>query len=134
MKKTAFNDEHGYEAIRYLVNGVIATAVHFGVLSFGIEVLAISPAGLANLLAACVGIAVSFLGSRYFVFKNHNDTLFRQAAQFVLLYACIACLHTLVLILWSDWLGFSYKTGFVIATALQVSMSYVGNKFMVFSK
>jgi hypothetical protein len=29
-------------------------------------------------------------------------------------------------------LGLNYQAGFLVATALQVSLSYLGNKFLVF--
>ena len=51
------------EVQRYIVNGVVATAVHYGVLTFNISVLGFASAGFANFVAALFGIATSFLGS-----------------------------------------------------------------------
>ena len=120
------------QVARYVVNGLVATAVHYGVLVFGLEVLRIPAAGLANLVAAVFGIATSFLGSRYFVFRRHDQPIAGQAAKFVALYAAIAVLHGLVLGVWTDWLGLDYRWGFVLATGLQVACSYWGNKRLVF--
>ena len=118
--------------LRYLVNGLAATGVHFGTLVFNLHVLQVPSAGLANMLAAVAGITTSFFGSRYFVFAAGDKPVMKQAARFVSLYASIAILHGVVLFGWTDLLRFDYRLGFLIATALQVAMSYCGNKTLVF--
>lgn len=120
------------EVLRYTVNGVVATVVHFTVLSIGIEVLQLPSAGLANLTAATAGITSSFLGSRYFVFPSSGERILTQLMKFGGLYGVIALLHGFALLFWTDWLGFDYRLGFLMATGLQVSLSYVGNKLLVF--
>ena len=122
------------ELARYVVNGVVATGVHFGVLSFNLQALRIESAGLANVIASVFGIVVSFLGSRYFVFLATKDGLFAQAAKFSGIYAIIAALHGFILFIWSDFLGFDYRVGFLIATGTQMVFSYLGNKFLVFKQ
>jgi putative flippase GtrA len=122
------------EFLRYLVNGVGATVVHYGVLSFLIQVVGIPSAGLANFLAAIVGIAVSFLGSRYFVFRSHTASLGAQLWRFVALYAVFALIHAGVLYLWTDLLGYDFRIGFLLATGLQVLMSFAANKLLVFAR
>lgn len=120
------------EVLRYILNGLAATVVHYGVLTFNLAVLAIPSAGLANFLAAIVGITASFLGSRYFVFRKTREHMLRQMVKFGGLYGAIAVLHGLVLLVWTDYLGHDFRIGFVIATAMQVSLSYAGNRFLVF--
>lgn len=121
------------EVMRYVVNGLIATTVHYEVLSFILNVLHIQSAGLANLVASFFGIFISFLGNRYYVFNNQSGSVLKQVIKFSGLYGAIAILHGFVLFLWSDWMGFDYRVGFLIATACQVSLSYLGNKKMVFN-
>jgi putative flippase GtrA len=123
---------HALELLRYGINGVVATVVHFAVLSFNLNVLGFQSAGAANMLAAVFGIAASFMGSRYFVFPRTGETIIAQAVKFSGLYGVIALLHGLTLLIWTDWYGFDYKTGFLIATVVQISLSYFGNKFLVF--
>lgn len=118
--------------IRYVINGLVATAVHFGVLTINIEWLKIDSAGLSNLIASCVGITTSFLGSRHFVFIAQHKPVFGQAVRFGVLYASIAILHGLVLYGWTDVLALDYRIGFAIATVLQVMLSYFGNQRLVF--
>lgn len=128
----AVETEDRTQVVRYVVNGLVATAVHFVVLSFNLQVLGIPSAGLANLYAAVAGISTSFLGSRYFVFRSRDEAIFRQAAKFGLLYAAIAGLHGAALYLWSDVGRLDYRIGFLLATGLQVMLSYWGNKMLVF--
>lgn len=121
------------ELTRFVVNGLAATAVHFGVLTFNLKVLGFGSAGLANVCAAVFGITASFLGSRFYVFAaSSRQPWLPQAVKFSGLYGAIALLHGLVLWLWTDRLGLDYRLGFVIATGLQVTLSYLGNKFLVF--
>jgi putative flippase GtrA len=112
---------------------VTAAAVHYAALLVNMDVLHMGSAGLANLLAAMVGITASFLGSRYFVFRNHTGTLLHQAAKFAALYGAIALLHGLVLYLWTDLAQYDYRIGFLLALVLQVVLSYWGNKALVFT-
>jgi putative flippase GtrA len=117
---------------RYLLNGATASAVHFATLWFNLRILEMPTVGIANLCAAVVGLSASFLGSRYFVFRRQRQPILPQAARFGLLYAGIACLHGAVLYAWSDLARLDYRAGFVLATALQMVLSYLGNKRMVF--
>lgn len=122
------------EISRYIINGLVATAIHYGILTFLLEVVNLSSAGVANLLAAIVGISASFLGSRYYVFRDHSESIITQALKFSGLYGFIAVLHGLILFIWSDHFGLDYRIGFLIATFFQVSMSFIGNKLLVFNK
>ena len=117
---------------RYLVNGLVATAVHYGVLTFNLNVLDFRSAGAANGVAAVAGIATSFAGSRYFVFRRASDSVTRQAARFVALYGAIALLHAAILWLWTDRWRLDYRLGFLIGSCMQVLTSYAANKWVVF--
>lgn len=119
--------------LKYVVNGLFATAVHYGVLTFNLRVLHFSSAGAANFVAAIFGISASFLGSRYFVFQSKDHALFAQAMKFGGLYLAIAVLHGLVLLCWTDWLRLDYRIGFLVASAMQMTLSYLGNKRLVFA-
>ena len=121
------------ELICYAINGLVATAVHYGVLTFNVEVLSIPYAGPANLIAAVFGITSSFLGSRYFVFRTVEEPMLTQAMKFSGLYSAIAILHGFVLLLWTDIMSYSYSIGFLIATLIQFLLSYLGNKKWVFA-
>lgn len=120
------------QVVRYIINGLVATAVHFSVLRFCLEVLHVPLAGEANAIAACFGITVSFLGSRYFVFKGQEGSVVKQGTLFLGVYAVIALLHATVMYIWTDRMGFDYRIGFVLATCMQMAFSFVANKLLVF--
>ncbi len=120
------------ELMKYFINGLVATSVHYGALTFIVEILGVPSAGLANLIAACLGITSSFIGSRYFVFKKYEASIMSQAIKFSGLYAVLALLHGFILFIWSDWLNLDYRYGFLVATFFQFVLSYIGNKKMVF--
>ena len=120
------------QSVRYLLNGLAATAVHFVVLTFNLKVLGWSSAGISNLVAAVFGIAASFLGSRHFVFRGSVEPFFKQVYRFIFLYTAIALLHGALMYVWADHYHLNYIVGFVLATGLQVLCSYWGNKRMVF--
>jgi putative flippase GtrA len=122
------------EAARYLVNGMVATGVHFSVLTFAIEVVHIPLAAIANFIAAVVGITVSFLGNRYFVFREHAEKILVQALSFLGLYLAIALLHASLLFILTDHLGIDFRIGFVAASVMQMTLSYLGNRKLVFSR
>lgn len=122
------------EILLYGFNGIAATAVHYTVLRINLEILDLKSAGIANMVAACFGITASFLGNRFYVFKQTNVNISKQAIKFSSLYAIIALLHGLILWFWTDRYGLDYRYGFIIATGMQVFLSYIGNKFVVFKK
>jgi putative flippase GtrA len=123
-----------WEVLRYVLNGLFATFVHYSILLALLESAGMSSAGLANTIAAGFGIAVSFLGSRYFVFRNFGRSIAQQVVRFVPLYAALAGLHGVLLFLWTDLLGFDYRLGFLIAIGLQFAVSFVANKYWVFAE
>lgn len=118
----------------YVCNGLFATAVHYAVLTFNLDVMLMTSAGWANFFAAIVGITTSFVGSRYFVFPGRVGKLGHQAAKFLLLYGAIAVMHGVILHFWSDRADLPYTLGFLFVTAIQIIMSYFGNKLYVFPK
>jgi putative flippase GtrA len=123
---------HTAEVSRYVANGLLATIVHYGVLNINLSIVQLKSAGLANFIAAFFGIVSSFIGNRYFVFNRTTESIKWQAFKFGGLYLAFAFVHGVFLWLWTDWHGLDYRVGFLLSTAIQMSMSYVANKFVVF--
>jgi putative flippase GtrA len=90
-------------------------------------------AGLANFLASFFGITISFLGSRYFVFRNWRVPIGVQFLRFGTLYAAIAILSGATLFIWSDIFFLNKTVGFFIGVILQVCFSYLGSRRLVFA-
>lgn len=117
---------------RFIANGLVATAVHYVALIVLIEGVGFNSAGLANGIAAVFGISASYVGNRYFVFQS-GATLMRTLPPFLILYATIALLHATVLAIWTDYGGLPYTIGFLIGTAGSILISYLGNRYLVFT-
>lgn len=118
-------------AIRFAINGFIATAAHYLTLVILLEIVELSSAGLANGLAAIVGISVSYLGNRSYVFKSdepHTLTL----PRFLSVYVGVAFYHAGFLAFWTDLFGYSYQLGFLVATGISIVLTFLGNKLFVF--
>jgi putative flippase GtrA len=118
--------------MRYVLNGLLATGVHYLTLSVMIGPLGIRPVGLANLVAAITGTVASFVGNRRFVFKAVNAPVQKQAVHFAVLYAILAFIHSACMYLWCDILNRDYQIGFLLATGLQFLLSYIFNSRVVF--
>ncbi len=123
---------HG-EPFRYILNGCIATIFHYIVLSFSIEIFELHSAAIANLIASFFAITFSYVGNRYFVFRSISEPIFKQYYKFLYFYVVIAAIHGSVLFIWTDYLGFDYKVGFLLAVMIQVILGYFANKKSVFS-
>ena len=134
MLRQLMVDNATAQLLRFVINGVAATCIHFALLTLAMEVLEFSSAGAANLLASIVGIAASFLGNRYFVFRQREGSIWQQALKFVLLYAAIAAVHTVFLFVWTDWGGLDYRLGFVFAMVIQFVLSFAGSRRLVFTR
>ena len=120
------------QSVRYVINGIGATLVHYGVLNLCIHFLNLAYAGIANLIAATVGISVSFLGNRYFVFSATVESIWRQLLRFWLLYVSLAVMQSAVMFVWADLAGLDFRVGFLIGTAIQMAASYFGGKQWIF--
>lgn len=120
------------QLLRYVINGLVATGVHFAVLTFLVEVAHVPSKGVANLAAAAVAVVASFLGNRFFVFAATQSRASGQLWRFVLLYGAIALLNGGLMAVWSDLLKFDYRVGFVLISIVQFILSFLGNRLLVF--
>lgn len=122
------------EIVRYVINGVIATAVHYFVLVLSVEFFLLKSTSISSMLASMFGIMISFMGNRYFVFRDINESIIIQAVKFTSLYSVIALLHGFTLYIWTDIYQHSYHIGFLIALSIQVLLGYIAGKNIVFKR
>ena len=120
------------EALRFVLNGAAATAVHFAVFLAAAAALGSGLHGVANGVGAAFGIAASFIGARLYVFPHRRGDWRRQLARFLPLYGALACCSALFMYLWSDVSGLNKELGFLGAMAAQSLASFVGNRLLVF--
>lgn len=123
----------GSQFFRFLLCGITATALHYALLLYFMEILNFDRAWLANGCAALIAIAFSFLGNKFFVFSSQDQSWLRQASRFILVYLISASVHSSVLFIWTDTYSLDYKIGFLIATTIQLIITFTSNKLVVFS-
>jgi len=116
----------------YVINGFIATCVHYFFLWLQVETLHLHCFACANFFAALLGVCASFLGNKFFVFKGSETSFQRQLTSFFILYGFLAIVHSFIVFLFVDIVGFNYNYGFLVATLMQFIFSYWGNKKIVF--
>ena len=125
--------EEAGRIVRFILNGLFATAVHFGVLTGLIEGAGLGSAAVANALAAVCGIAVSYAGNRTFVLRSRAPHR-RAGTRFLACYAAVVSLHGGAMALWADIGGLDYRIGFLLFTGLAAVLTYLLNRFFVFSE
>ncbi|MYE00382.1 MAG: GtrA family protein [Alphaproteobacteria bacterium] len=123
--------EEAGRVLRFVLNGLFATVVHYGVLAGLIEGAGIGSAAIANALAAVCGIAVSYAGNRNFVLRSRAPHR-RAGTRFLACYAAIVALHGGAMALWADIGGLDYRIGFLVFTGLAAILTYLLNRFFVF--
>lgn len=120
------------QLIRFILIGLLATGVHYGLLRLLVDLVHVPSAGVANGLAAVGGIATSYLGNRLFVFR-HDGAHGAALVRFLAVYGLVIGLHTAFLAVWTDWLGWPLTAGFVLATGGSAVTTFLANKYFVFS-
>ena len=137
MSRNRMNDSAlavGSEFNRFVVVGLVATGVHFGMFLIGYHWIGLPSAALANIIAVVFGIATSFTGNRLFVFRHARGHPLGDAGRFLGLYGTVAFGHAAFLGGWTDLAGLDPHWGFLIATGIQVACTFLGNKYLVFVK
>lgn len=120
--------------LRFVANGLAATAVHFAILAFCLHGLGLGSAGASNLIASGGGVLASFLGNRHFVFRSKESSMMGQLHRFGLLYLVLCLMQGLILYLWSDIGGLDYRIGFALGVAVQAVCTYYGAQHWVFKR
>jgi putative flippase GtrA len=121
------------EILLFLINGFLATFIHFVALILFVNLAALSY-GLSNFLSFLVGSVSSFLGNKFVVFKGKNKL--RTTSQFIkffFLYLSLALEHGIALYLWSDINEYNYIVGFLLITMLNIIISFIFNKYIIFN-
>ena len=115
---------------RFLIAGGINTLVGFGII-FLLMFLGVSPQ-ISNIFGYAVGLMVSFLLNRNWVFSAYNASIRRQIISFLLIFIVAFAINFLVL---NILLISSINAWFaqVIAAAFYTIIFYVLNKRVVFT-
>ena len=120
-----------HSIVRFTINGLVATGVHYVAMVFAIHVLGITWYGLAYAFAFLFAVVTSFFGNKRFVFKYHQVQDF-QFVKFVALYLGLLVMTSLTMWAVSDYGGLHYNAGFIITVTLQFIGGYLGSRYLIF--
>jgi len=120
-----------HSIVRFTINGLVATGVHYLVMVFAIHVLNITWYSLAYAFAFLFAVVTSFWGNKRFVFKSRQVQDF-QFVKFVVLYLGLLVMTSLTMWMVSDYGGLHYNAGFIIAVTMQFIGGYLGSRYLIF--
>lgn len=117
--------------LRFLIVGITATGAHYAVLKLTISYAQPTYSASANICASIVGISIAFIGNRTFTFRS-SGIVTQEIRAFIILYIVAALVHTGVIFLLADWGSVSVNIAFLVATTVQILLTFLGNKHLVF--
>ena len=103
--------------VRSAAVGVVASATDLAALCLLVQALGLAPA-LANVPALAAGLAVQFLGNKWFAFRDRLRALARQGAQFALVEAGALAFNALGFHLFVTLTPVPYPAARVVTQAL----------------
>lgn len=102
------------EKIRFVISGLISTAVNFLFLLLAVEVIKISLVSVSNIFASFFGLSSSFFLNRYYVFKKFNKNIFTSYIHFIATNIITITFTSFLFLLWSDYFELDYRFGFIL--------------------
>jgi len=120
-----------HSLFRFAMNGLVATGVHYLVMLIAIQILHITMYSLAYAFAFFFGVTASFLGNKYFVFRRKQSQSY-QFFKFITLYIVLLLFTSITMWAVSDYAGFHYDIGFMVAAILQFIGGYLGSRYLIF--
>lgn len=125
-----------YDAVTYLVFGVLTTLVNYAVYLPCYNQLGLS-ASVSNAIAWAVSVAFAFLTNKPFVFRSHDwsaGVVWPELVKFVGCRIGSGFLETGILWLTVDILAWNGNLWKLATSVLVVLLNYVGSKLLVFQK
>lgn len=120
--------------LKYSVNGLFATLMHYLALIILIEFFKIKYIGIGNIFASIVGIIFSFFGNKYLVFhmnSNRRQTI-KKFVEFSASYIVIAIIGAAIFFLLTDIFRFNYHYGFFLIIIIQFILGYLTSSNLIF--
>jgi putative flippase GtrA len=125
-----------YDAITYLIFGVLTTLVNYAVYLPCYNWLHLS-ASVSNVVAWTVAVAFAFLTNKPFVFRSHDwsaGVVLPELVKFVGCRVGSGVLETAILWLTVDQLHWNGNVWKLVTSVLVVILNYVASKLLVFTR
>ena len=119
------------QIVRFGIVGAVATAVHLGVVIILVETTVVPEPLVANVIAFCCAVLVSYFGHNYWTFqhRHHNAQKF---ARFVLITLSALGLNQMILYVATRQLGLDYRVGLLLVILLVPIFTYILARLWVF--
>ena len=120
------------EILRFFVSGVIASSFNF--ISYSALYLTFKNILFASIVGYCIGIIVSFIFAKLWVFKNiSTQALVKSFSLFCLIYF-FGLIEMSLVILFLNRLIENYKIAWLFGALIGSINNYLGSKFLLFKK
>ena len=119
------------EIFRFVVVGIAATAVHYFVLSVGVELAGIDPVMMTSMAFVCAAV-VTYTGQSLWVFQARRHRKARLARFSVSVLAGLVG-NVAIMAVAVNLLRLDYTVGFVSGLILVPAATYLLNRTWVFS-
>ena len=120
------------QILRFIVSGVIASIFNF--ISYRSLYLIFNNILFASISGYCIGILVSFIFAKSWVFKKRNSQpLVKSLSLFFLIYFLGGITMSLV-ILFTNQLIDNYKISWLFGALIGSINNYLGSKYLLFKK
>ena len=127
-----FFKRNNKQIFRFFVSGLIASSFNF--ISYRALYLIFKNILFASISGYCVGIVVSFVFAKCWVFKNSSSqTLFKSFSLFCLIYF-LGGLEMSLVILFLNRLIENYKIAWVFGAFIGSLNNFLGSKYFSFKK
>ena len=118
--------------LRFLLFGVLSTALHFLLMTLFFSLKAITLAGTANFVASTICAFCAFIFNCRFVFDSELKINIYKILKFILVYSGGAMIHFFVPYVMTDLAGFHINIAFLLALCVHVPLTYLLSKYWIF--
>ena len=120
------------QIIRFFVSGLIASTLNF--ICYRAIYLIFNKILLASIFGYCVGIIISFIFAKSWVFKNRSSqTLVKSFSLFCLIYF-LGGIEMSLVIMFINYLIENYKLAWLFGAFVGSLNNYLGSKYLSFRK
>ena len=120
------------QILRFFVSGLIASTLNF--ICYRALYLFFNNILLASILGYCVGIIISFIFAKSWVFKNRSSqTLVKSFSLFCFIYF-LGGIEMSLVIMFINYLIENYKIAWLFGAFVGSLNNYLGSKYLLFRK
>ena len=120
------------QILRFILSGLIASIINF--ISYRSLYLLLNNILFASISGYCIGILISFIFAKLWVFKNSNgQPLVKSLSLFCLIYF-LGGIEMSLVILFINQLIENYKIAWLFGAVIGSINNYLGSKYLSFKK